>query len=154
MKPRSIRITPTEQDECITFVDWTKTIKVKNQQVVYLYDCIFHFANESKRSDFDRIMMARIGTKKGVSDYIITVPVSEYHGLFIEMKKRRGSAKPSKEQIEFIQRMKEMGYWGVFAYGAEDAIDHTINYLGDLIVGKKRNVLPHYAQRQESQIII
>lgn len=172
MKPRSIRIHATEQEECITYLEWAKTIKLSicsygypftcngNEYVVplhnevCLYDCIFHFANESKRSDFGRIMMAKIGTKAGVSDYIITVPTSKYSAMFLEMKKKHGYAKPSKAQIAFIARMKEMGYWGVFAYGADDAIDHTQHYLGDLIVKRNVNALSNHAKPQEPQIIV
>jgi len=81
--------------------------------------------------------MKRMGTKAGVPDLILAVPTTKYHGLFIEMKRRKQDYGPpsrvkssmAQSQIEFIDLMLSMGYFASFAFGATEAIEIIQGYL-------------------------
>lgn len=67
------------------------------------------------------------GTKKGVPDLFLPVPRKYFHGLFIEMKKIKGTT--SKEQDEFIQCLIDNGYEAKVCYGFEEAKNVIEEYL-------------------------
>ena len=70
----------------------------------------------------------RMGVKAGVSDFFIYVPLNGFHGLFIEMKKKKGGS-ISPKQKAFLDNVQSLGYAGYVANGAEDAIRITQEYL-------------------------
>lgn len=72
--------------------------------------------------------LKNMGVKAGVPDFILPIPNAKYHGLFIELKRKRGY-KISPEQQLFIDRVNLFGYLGEFAYGAEHAIEILSSYL-------------------------
>lgn len=126
------KLIATEAQEMIAFMDWTKTINVPIEPFPLkksLWHCVFHIPNETKRTKFGHILQARMGKKRGASDLLVCFPAGRWHGLFIEMKRKSVRAKPTLYQKQFIATLKQFGYWGVIAYGADDAIDHTICYL-------------------------
>lgn len=67
------------------------------------------------------------GVLKGVSDLFFARARGGYHGLWIEMKTKKGKA--SLEQIAFIERMIAEKYAAVIAYGAEEAITCLKSYM-------------------------
>jgi VRR-NUC domain len=88
----------------------------------------FHPANGGYRNKLEAIKLKRMGVKAGVSDFFIYVPLNGFHGLFIEMKKKKGGAL-SSEQKAFLDNVQCMGYAGYVANGTEDAIRITEEYL-------------------------
>lgn len=117
---------PTEEQEQKAFVDWCLLHPL-------LKRCVICIGNEGKRSPRQGYAMKRKGMRKGASDLLIAYPTKTHAGLWVEMKAidpRTGKyRKPTKEQIEFINDMKELGYDGCVANGADDAINITKNYL-------------------------
>lgn len=67
------------------------------------------------------------GTRKGPSDYLLPVPAHGRHGLWIELKASDG--KPTDEQVAWIEGQRALGYAGVFAYGADAAVEAIRRYM-------------------------
>lgn len=130
---------PIEEIEQQKLVQWLRIKKV------------LHFApvNENQGSFTNRAVAIRIeakaksmGKSKGVPDLFIPISNKYYHGLFIELKrqiktlkngmKSKSVPETSKEQEEWIQKLKEQGYQAVVCYGASEAIDLIEEYMEQL----------------------
>lgn len=48
------------------------------------------------------------GLRRGVPDLCLPVPSGQFHGLFIELK--CGDNKPVREQLEWLRRLRLLGY--------------------------------------------
>ncbi|EJQ2536112.1 VRR-NUC domain-containing protein, partial [Escherichia coli] len=68
------------------------------------------------------------GQKKGYPDMSLDKACGIYHGMRIELKEPNGKA-PTKEQIAWMRRLREEGYYVVLAYGAEQAITAILEYI-------------------------
>lgn len=68
------------------------------------------------------------GLKIGVPDLFLPMPRGQYHGLFIEMKRQKGSA-TSAEQKAWAITLSSEGYKAVICKGAEEAIREIDRYL-------------------------
>jgi hypothetical protein len=55
------------------------------------------------------------------------VPIHPLHGLYIEMKTRKGKVSPA--QRAWQKRLRGMGYAAEVCYGADDAIATIEQYL-------------------------
>ena len=111
----------TEAQEQETLIAWIRV------QRPWLLDYTIYIMNERKTSVHYGSRLNRMGRLKGASDLFILWPTSKYFGLFIEMKSRKG--KPTKAQIDFIERVNKIGYYGRVCYGAEEAIALVTLYL-------------------------
>jgi len=58
----------------------------------------------------------------------LPVPRGEYHGMYIELKRRKGG-QLSEYQKWWIERLKEEGYRVVVARGCDEALQYLIDYL-------------------------
>lgn len=85
---------------------------------------IFHVPNEGKRSKY---FARSSGITSGVSDIIMLIPNSEFHGLLIEFKTDKGNQ--SNNQKEFEKQAVNSGYKYVVCRSAYDAIKEVQNYL-------------------------
>ena len=74
----------------------------------------------------------RAGMKRGYPDIFLPVPRGEYHGLYIELKKKRGSY-PTKEQKAWIQALRDQGYVAEVCKGADAAKAIIITYLNEVL---------------------
>jgi hypothetical protein len=86
-----------------------------------------HIANERKTSIQAGYFLKRMGVLPGVSDIFMAWPVCHYHGLFIEVKSSKG--KPTKSQIDFLNRVSAKGYMARLCYGAQEVIDTMKMYI-------------------------
>jgi len=68
------------------------------------------------------------GLKTGVADLFLPLPVSPYHGLYIEMKTKGG--KQSDRQSEFEDFCTLVGYKYVLCYSSIEAIEQIRGYAG------------------------
>jgi hypothetical protein len=109
---------PKESHECIKFFQ---------EMVKRGVTGLFHIRNES-RSIAESMIGKKMGVVKGVPDYFLCQPSDCFHGLFIEMKRKKGG-KLSQEQKDWIELVKSKGYEAVVCYGAEEAIDIVDNYV-------------------------
>lgn len=67
------------------------------------------------------------GFRDGIPDLILAAPSGDFHGLFIELKRRTGVVRP--EQKEWIAYLLTMGYHAAICRSAEDAIQTIKSYL-------------------------
>ena len=91
-----------------------------------------HIPNGGARTKREGARLKREGVRSGVSDLFLPLPVGEYHGLWIELKKRKqdGGGKVSPKQALFHRDMKKQGYKCVVCYGANEAISIIKKYAG------------------------
>ena len=120
---RGIRIIPTEDQEQIAVFEWANLLSGRYPEL----DLMYHIPNGGKRSKSEAARFKAMGVKPGVSDICLPVARGKYHGLYIELKALDG--KPSQKQKDFIEKIKLGGYFGIIAYGAEEAIDIIKKYL-------------------------
>ncbi|MBO1765031.1 VRR-NUC domain-containing protein, partial [Escherichia coli] len=85
---------------------------------------------ERKHPDIYELLHAtpNEGQKKGYPDMSLDKACGIYHGMRIELKEPNGKA-PTKEQIAWMRRLREEGYYVVLAYGAEQAITAILEYI-------------------------
>ena len=67
------------------------------------------------------------GLLAGVSDLFLMIPVGEKHGMFIEMKSKRGVI--SDKQKIFLEKAKEMNYESIVCYSFEEGQEAIKKYL-------------------------
>lgn len=89
---------------------------------------LIHVPNEGKRSVAAAVRLKRQGMRKGVSDILLCAHAGKWHGLWIELKRMGG--RPTDEQLDFIEAMRECDYDGAVCYGWEEARDVIMDYLG------------------------
>ena len=116
---------PSESDEQIALFDWAR---VMTSQIPELR-LLFHIPNGGYRNKITAARMAREGVKAGVPDLFL--PVSRYgkHGLFIEMKRKKGG-RVRDEQFVWGKALIFEGYQFSVCRGADDAIRVICEYLG------------------------
>lgn len=68
------------------------------------------------------------GNKKGVPDICFPIPKDPYHGLFIELKRVRGS-KTYDEQLWYRDFLRGQGYRSEICYGWQEAAQVLTEYL-------------------------
>lgn len=88
---------------------------------------IFHIPNESVGGQGWLIRNRQMGVKRGVPDLMLPIPAGPYHGLFIEMKAKKGRL--SRQQKDWIKALNQLGYLAVVAFGWEEAKCEIENYL-------------------------
>lgn len=84
-------------------------VKYFDMQYAYWSQYLYHIRNGgSIKSAREGLKFKRMGVRKGVPDLFLSLPTNEYHGFYIELKKKGG--KPSEEQLEKGYRYMELGY--------------------------------------------
>ena len=115
---------PSEEQEQAAVMEW---VTIMRPQYPELED-LFHIGNGGLRSKTEAVRLKRIGVKAGVSDLFLPSPTKKYHGLWIELKRKKGG-RLSPEQKDWIDRMNKKNYLAVVANGAEEACDIIYKYL-------------------------
>ena len=93
---------------------------------------MFAIPNGGERNKIVAANLKAEGVRANVPDIFLPIPRAEWHGLFIEMKKKKGATpegKPSVEQLGFIYEMWARGYAARVCVGWEMARDTLIQYL-------------------------
>lgn len=115
------------QEQC-SLITWTNYA----QQTYPELNLIFAIPNGGKRNPIVAANLKAEGVKSGVPDLMLPVARGEYHGLFIEMKSKKG--RESANQILWRERLTAQNYKCVVCYSWLEAKDVIINYL---------NLCPH-----------
>ena len=68
------------------------------------------------------------GTVEGESDLFFAVPANGFHGLFIELKADKNT-KIQPGQLEYLDRMAELGYAAILCIGLEVAWESLTAYM-------------------------
>lgn len=114
---------PTEHQEQVAFFQWWA---VWSRGLPYL---AYAVPNGGARNAVTGAILKREGVMRGIPDIFIDWPRCGYHGLRIELKRRKGGV-VSGEQREVIRRMEEVGYKVVVAKGWQEAAQAVESYAG------------------------
>ena len=115
---------PTEEQEQVAVFQWADIMSIRYPELKWL----LHVPNGGWRTKSEAVRFKRAGVKKGVPDIFLPVSRKGYHGLWIEMKRRKGG-RLSPEQKEWIDGLFNQGYLAVRCDGAEEAIGMLERYL-------------------------
>jgi len=117
---------PTEHEEQAALFRWLAFVGATVCPEALL---AFAIPNAAKRSMALAAMMKAEGMKAGVPDVCLPVPRHGRHGLYIEMKRRKGG-KESDEQKYWRICLNGMGYRAVVCRGYDEARAVFSEYLG------------------------
>ncbi len=77
-----------------------------------------------------RIIMSqrRLGLRKGIPDIVLDLPLHQWHGARLEMKRDENSA-ISEEQIAWLERLRKRGFFCELVPGVQGATAAVRRYL-------------------------
>lgn len=90
-------------------------------------ELLYHIPNGGSRNRIEAYHLKEQGVKAGVPDLCLPVPRGTYHGLYIELKIKGN--KPTINQRDWINRLREQGYRAEVCYGWEEASGVILDYL-------------------------
>lgn len=117
---------PSEGVEQATLFSWAKMQEHRWPELRLL----FHIPNGGSRGKVEAARFKAEGVKPGVPDLFLPVARGRYHGLFIEMKRRKGG-RASEEQKAWITELRKQGYVAEICRGWQEAADLIAEYLGE-----------------------
>jgi hypothetical protein len=120
-----IRI-PTEAEEQKLLINWSDVMSRRWPELRLL----FHIPNGGSRNAREAKNLKEQGVKPGVPDLFLPVARHGYHGLFIELKRRK-NGKLSDEQEKMLGNLREQGYCAWVCKGADSAIELITGYLSN-----------------------
>jgi len=91
---------------------------------------LFAIPNGGYRNKITAVNLKKEGVIPGVPDLFLAYPASGFHGLFVEMKRKKGGHLTDKQE-RFIDRLTLVGYRVIVAYGWKEASDAIKHYLQD-----------------------
>lgn len=114
---------PTEHVEQVNLVKWF------DMQHKALRGRLVAIPNGGDRHPVVAAKLKAEGVRKGYPDLQLLVPRSGYHGLLIELKRRKGG-KVEKEQAGWLDWLNQQGYMAIVCRGADEAQEAIKGYLG------------------------
>ena len=111
---------PTEHAEQCAVIEWCNLHAIAKH--------IFAIPNGSNKSPAAAAKFKREGLRSGIPDLFLPVPRGVFCGLFLEMKRTKGSV-TSKEQFIWLEYLNERGYKTEICKGADEAIATIKEYL-------------------------
>lgn len=115
---------PSESTEQQCLFEWARMAERAHPELRLMY----HIPNEGKRSGKNGARLVAEGLKKGVPDICLPVARGGCHGLYIELKRIRNS-KVTREQVEWIEALKNQGYMAAVCRGWGEASETILEYL-------------------------
>lgn len=115
---------PTEDEEQMQIFQWAMYQRGKHPELALL----FHIPNGGKRGKAEAARFKAMGVKSGVPDLCLPVSRGGYHGLYIELKRRRGG-QVSGDQREWIAALLNNGYCARVCRGSQEAIEVIRIYI-------------------------
>lgn len=111
---------PTEHTEQSKLVGRTRTF--------YPDVLVFAVPNGGKRAMKEAIRFKAEGVTPGIPDLVFAEPRGRYHGLYVEMKRRKGGYL-SDDQRDRIRQLRRRGYKVLIGYGVDEVWDEVEAYL-------------------------
>lgn len=109
----------TLQIQCVRWFD---------MQYPFWSKYLFHIRNGgSIKSAREGMKFKRMGVRKGIPDLFLSIPHIDWHGFYIELKKKGG--KPSLEQVENGKAFEDLGYKFLIIDDIEVFIDEVNEYM-------------------------
>lgn len=115
---------PTESVEQQHLFNWVNFQLGRFPELALLY----HVPNGGSRRKSEAGRFRAEGVKAGVPDLCLPVARGGYHGLYIEMKRIKGS-KTSEEQKAWLACLKAQGYFVALCKGWEAASRVITSYM-------------------------
>ena len=115
---------PREGAEQATLFHWAEMQSIWYPEL----ELLFHIPNGGKRSKSEAARFKAEGVKPGVPDICLPVARGEYHGLYIELKRRSGNHAADK-QLDWLEKLNNQGYKTAICYGWEEAATVITKYL-------------------------
>ena len=115
---------PTESVEQQCLFRWAALSVGKYPEVALLY----HIPNGGSRGKAEAGRFKAEGVKSGVPDICMPVARGEYHGLYIELKRRQGGHLSVNQRI-WIDELRRQGYCATVCNGWEQAVAVIVAYL-------------------------
>ena len=113
-----------EAQEQVTVFEWAAYQAHVHPELELLY----HIPNGGSRNVIEAYHLRKQGVRAGVPDLCLPVARNGYHGLYIEMKRRKGG-QVSVNQKRWLIALQAQGYKAVIACGADEAIRTILSYL-------------------------
>ena len=88
---------------------------------------LLHIPNGGSRNRIEAAKLKRMGVRPGVPDLLLPYPISDWSGLWLEMKTEKG--RPTPEQRDWIEYLRSVGYLAYICHGAGEAINALEAYL-------------------------
>ena len=123
---RRSEVSPLEAKEQRYLFQWAANMAMYKWPVLRL---MYHIPNGGSRNSIEAANLKAQGVKRGVPDVFLPVARQGFHGLYIEMKRRRGGVL-SKDQKEYIEALKEQSYRVEVCKGFLAAADVIEDYMG------------------------
>ena len=89
---------------------------------------LFAIPNGGDRDVLVAVKLKKEGVRRGVPDMFLALARGGWHGLFIEMKRRRGGV-VSPEQAAYIEALRAQGYRAEVCKGCDEALEVLRDYL-------------------------
>lgn len=115
---------PTEAQEQTTLFEWAEFMSRKWPELRYMH----HIPNGGSRNAIEAARLKQQGVKAGIPDIFLPCARGKYHGLYIEMKRRKGG-RVSIEQKKMLIALQDQGYKAVVCQGWEEAKDTITSYM-------------------------
>jgi len=115
---------PTEEWEQLRLLEWAIRLTPRFPELGLL----FHIPNSGKKHINYAAKQKKLGLKSGVPDLMLPIAKKGYHGLFLEMKRRKGGVLSVKQKA-WAKELERQGYGFKVCYGWEAAADLLVNYL-------------------------
>ena len=126
-----------EDSHQITLMNWSRVVRLPDLPNVKpnsrLIDYLFHIPNGGKRGKIEAAIFKKMGTKAGVSDLFLPIPMDGKAGLWIELKAPYNSTTeknyPTQAQKTWLGLMALAGFKTAVCYGWFEAREVINNYL-------------------------
>ena len=115
---------PTESQEQCAVIKWADAQPE-------ICGRLMSIPNGANKSPATAAKFKREGLRPGVPDLFLPIAKHEYHGLWIEMKRRKGG-KLSDAQKMWIEILRYEDYAAYCCEGADEAISTIKKYMGGL----------------------
>lgn len=115
---------PHESVEQTWLFRWAQVMSLTHPELKLLH----HIPNGGSRNKIEAAKLKAQGVRAGVPDICLPVPSGEYHGLYIELKKRDGGH-VSDSQKEWLSALKGLGYRAEVCKGFDEAVAVIEEYL-------------------------
>lgn len=89
---------------------------------------LYHVPNGGSRNRIEAARLKAQGVKSGVPDLVLPVARGGWHGMYIELKRRKGG-RLSEDQRRWLDDLQEQGYLALRCDGAQAAINTIEEYL-------------------------
>lgn len=123
---------PTEHQEARSLIEAVELHAKRHPKLRLL----FAVPNGGDRHKATAGKLRAEGVKAGVPDYILPVAAGGFHGLAIELKRRK-RGQTSRKQEQWIEALRAEGWRAEVCRGWEQALSVLADYLGVRLAGSE-----------------